>query len=209
MIAPSFVDYLGVTFALVVTPGASTALVIRNTLLGGPARGLAAAAGAALGNTSYAVASGLGLAVLFLRWPSAPKVLAVAGALYFCWLGGANLLRAAGTLERLDLEPPAPVEGTGLVSRQSFRQGLGVNLLNPAIASFYLGIVPSFIPAGSSSWYFGALAASHVSMAFACHSAWALATARLRHVAERRSSRRWLEVLTGLTMLGLAARVLL
>ena len=209
MTAPSFAAYLGVTFVLVVTPGASTAVVIKNTLGGGRASGIASAAGAALGNTIYAVASGLGLAVLFFRWSSAPRALGIAGAMYFVWLGGSSLLRAWRNPNPVRDVPDRRQSMSGdRHPGESFRQGVGVNLLNPAIASFYLSIVPSFIPAGASWWYFAGLGASHVSMAFVCHSAWALALHRTRHVFERRSSRRALDALAGVTMLLLAVRVL-
>src|SRR5438093_13166825 len=91
---PSLIAYLASTFLLVVTPGASTAVVIRSTLLGGPSSGMAAAAGVAVGNTCYAVASGVGLSVLLRRWPAAPRSLGLAGALYFVWLGASSLGRA-------------------------------------------------------------------------------------------------------------------
>ena len=203
----SVLTYLVVTFVLVVTPGASTAVVIRSTLVGGRLGGVAAAAGAAAGNTSYAVASGFGLTVLFMRWPAAPRTISILGALYFVWLGGQNLLHAvragdgggttAGSCASDDITP-----------RQSFRQGLGVNLLNPAIATFYLSIVPTFVPLGAPWWFFSLLAASHVGMAFVCHSAWAVAFDRLRHFFGRRAFHRTIEVAAGLAMLLLAWRVL-
>jgi threonine/homoserine/homoserine lactone efflux protein len=83
-----------------------------------------------------------------------------------------------------------------------------VNLLNPPIVTFYLVVVPSFVPAGASGWYFVALAAIHVAMAFCCHSAWAVAFHRVRDLVTRPRSRRILEGATGLALLGLAVRVL-
>lgn len=209
MTFPSFLAYLAFTFVLVVTPGASTAIVVRNTLSGGRALGVATAAGAAAGNTSYALASGLGLAALLTRSPAAPNVLAVLGASYFVWLAADNLIRAARPAH-----PKARFEGARPLSADlsplaSFRQGAGVNLLNPAIATFYLTVVPSFIPPCSPWWMFTLLAASHVTMAFLCHCAWAVAFESLGRLFGRGPFRRGTEVAAGLTLLLLAWRVLI
>ena len=204
------IAYLTFTFILAVTPGSTTAVVVRSTLARGRASGFAAAAGAAVGNISQATAAGLGLAVLFARFPSAILILRVFGAAYLAWLGGSSIVRIArgrdGTLQAL-------TDNTGKVSRDehraSFRQGLTVNLLNPAIATFYLVVVPSFMPAGAPRWYYALLASLHVMIAFACHGMWAVAFDRVRHVCRVPAARRTLEAATGVAMLGLAVRVLL
>ena len=93
--------------------------------------------------------------------------------------------------------------------RGSFRQGLTVNILNPAIATFYLIVVPSFLPSGASRWYFVMLAAMHVTLAFACHGLWAIGLDRIRRLFRRPGSRRLLEGATGVALIALAVRVFL
>ena len=202
--------YLTFTFILAVTPGSTTAVVVRSTLARGRAAGFATAAGAAVGNMSQATAAGLGLAVLFARFPSAIFVLRVFGAAYLAWLGGSSIIRIA---RRRDGTLHALTDGNRTVSgeehRASFRHGLTVNLLNPAISTFYLVVVPSFMPAGAPRWYYALLASMHVVIAFACHGMWALAFDRVRHVFRVPAARRTLEAATGMAMLGLAVRVLL
>jgi threonine/homoserine/homoserine lactone efflux protein len=206
---PLLVAFLSFTFILAVTPGSTTAVVVQNTLAGGRSAGLAAAVGAALGNTSQATAAGLGLAVLFARFPSAMMVLRVLGAAYLAWLGANTLWRAAlgrdGNL-RLLAAGEHPVSGDE--HRASFRQGLTVNLLNPAISTFYLVVVPSFLPAGVPRWYYAILASMHIAIAFICHAAWALAFDRLREFFRIPSARKTLEAATGIAMIALALRVL-
>jgi threonine/homoserine/homoserine lactone efflux protein len=205
----SLIAYVTFTAILVVTPGSTTAVVVRNTLAGGRTAGLAAALGAAVGNTSHATAAGLGLAVVFSQWPAALLTLRIAGGLYLAWLGahsvyrvlrhpdgGLHLARPTGGVER-----PADHKG-------SFHQGLAVNLLNPAIATFYLVVVPSFRPAAAPRWYFAALAALHIVMAFACHGTWAMGLDKLRRLFHPPLARRALEGATGVALLGLALRVL-
>jgi threonine/homoserine/homoserine lactone efflux protein len=94
----------------------------------------------------------------------------------------------------------------GDVTRSGFRQGVMVNLLNPAIATFYLAIVPTFLPAGAGGDAFAVLAAIHVSMAFACHLVWTAAFDRLRHIITKPAPMRVLELLAGGTLLALAVR---
>ena len=201
--------YLAFTAILVITPGSTTAVVVRNTLIGGRAAGLAAAVGAAAGNSSHAAAAGLGLAVIFARWPAALTAIRVGGAIYLAWLGSKSIRRVArhadGGLSMLNSDEIAERTAD---RRGSFRQGLAVNLLNPAIVTFYLVVVPSFIPVDASGWRFATLAAIHVGMALACHSAWAIGFHTLRQLFRPPIARRLLEAATGIALLGLAVRVL-
>ena len=89
------VAYISFAFVLVITPGSTTAVVVRNTLAGGSAAGIAAAAGAAVGNSTHATAAGLGLALVFARWPIVMTAVRIAGALFLAWLGAQSLYRAA------------------------------------------------------------------------------------------------------------------
>ncbi len=207
---PLLFAYLTFTVMLVVTPGSTTAVVVRNTLRGGRTAGLAAAVGAAVGNTSHATAAGLGLAVVFARWPAALMLLRVSGAIYLAWLGLNSIYRVAtqadGGLQMLGSDAD---RGASSLSGGSFRQGLAVNLLNPAIATFYLIVVPSFLPAGAPQWYFALLAAMHIALAFTCHGVWAVALDSLRRLFRPPLARRVLEGATGIALLALAARVLI
>ena len=200
--------YLTFTFILVITPGSTTAVVVRNTLSAGRMGGLAAALGAATGNSTHATAASLGLAVVFARWPIALSVLRVAGAGYLAWLGVNSLWRVLqhpdGGLALLTSSEQRP----RAAHRGSFRQGLTVNLLNPAIATFYLVVVPSFIPAGASRGRFVILAAIHVMMALFFHAMWAVALDTLRQMFKPPLARRMLEAATGIALIGLAMRVL-
>lgn len=204
-IDPLFLSYLTVTFLLVVPPGSTTAVVVRNALAGGRTAGVSTAAGAALANATHACAAGLGLAVLLGRWPGAVDLVRIAGALYLLWLGLSSLFAALRAAERSNSLGQHVTDDGG---RAGFRDGLTVNLLNPAIVTFYLVVVPSFMPIGAPRWHFAFLAAIQIAMAFACHSVWALAFERVRHVFDRPVARQALAAATGVTLLVLALRVL-
>lgn len=207
---PTLVAYLTFTTILVITPGSTTAVVVRNTLIGGRGAGVAAALGAAAGNTSHATAAALGVAVLVARWPAALTVVRVAGAVYLAWLGIQSLRRVVHHADGgLRIDRASPLRGTARSHNGSFRQGLAVNLLNPAIATFYLVVVPSFIPSDASRARFAALATMHVAMALACHCLWAFALDTLRHWFAAPIARRLLEAATGVALIVLAIRVVI
>ena len=213
MIAPgldaSYFAYLTFTFILVVTPGSTTAVVVRNTLEGGRRAGYATALGAALANSIIAIACGLGLSALLAYRPGSVDAIRIGGAVFLAWLGVSSILRAWRRPDggiRLSIDPgdarARPHAGAYV------GDGLAINLLSPVIISFYLSVVPSFIPAGASRVYYSVLAASHVLMAFLCHSMWATALDAMRRWFVAPWTRRTLQAGTGLALLGLAARVI-
>lgn len=203
---PLFLVYLSLTAALVITPGATTAVVVRNTLADGWRGGLAAAVGAAVGNSTHAAAAGLGLAVVIARVPVVLLGIQLAGGLYLTWLG---LSSARRLLQHNALPASAAIlSARNAGTHHALREGITVNLLNPSIALFYLAVVPSFLPLPTPRGYYVQLAAVHVVIAFVCHSAWAFGLDRLRHVLTRPAARVALEAVTAGALFLLAGRVL-
>ena len=203
--------YLVFTTLLVVTPGSATAVVVRNVLDGGRRQGMAAAVGAAAGNTTYALLSALGLAAVFVRSPAAFLLLRIVGTTYLAFLG-LRSLRVAWHGRPAVL--PGALEGAGThgaarAVRTGVSQGLANNLVNPAIATFYLAVVPSFMNgAPTASARYALFATIHVLMAFAYHSTWVLALHAMRTFWSKPRARRGLETLTGLALLALAGKVI-
>jgi threonine/homoserine/homoserine lactone efflux protein len=201
----TYAAYLAATLVLVLAPGATTAVVVKNTLARGHHAGVLAALGAAAGNATHATLAGMGLWVLVgQRWPGVLDLLRFGGAAYLAWLGLDSLRRVWGRGQS-----PRALRGAGPApQRPSFVEGLGVNILNPAIISFYLAVVPTFIPPGAPRAYFSWLAATHVLLALLCHTGWATAFHLLRRIFARPAVRVALELGTAAAMLWLAARVL-
>ncbi len=206
----SYVAFFTFTFVLVVTPGSTTAVVVRNTLDGGRRAGYLTALGAAAANTCIAVACGLGLSVLVAVWPGSLQAIKIGGALFLGWLGATSLWRAwrapdGGINLSLDSDAaPARPHGGAY-----FGDGLAINLLSPVIISYYLSVVPSFIPAGASRFYYTGLAATHVSLAMFCHVMWATALDVVRRWFVPPWRRRALQAATGIALVALAVKVIL
>jgi threonine/homoserine/homoserine lactone efflux protein len=207
-----YLAYLAATVVLVITPGATTAVVVRNTLANGHSAGVRAALGAMVANTTHATLAGLGLWVLVGRWPTVLDALRVGGAAYLAWLGLNSLARVWPAAKRhgapFSVESAPAARRTPDAPASGFVEGLTVNLLNPAIISFYIAVVPTFIPPAPPRFYFALLAATHIVLGFACHAGWATAFHALRRVFARPGVRMTFELGTAAAMLWLSARVL-
>jgi threonine/homoserine/homoserine lactone efflux protein len=206
---PGYLAFFTFTFILVVTPGSTTAVVVRNALEGGRRAGYLTALGAALANTTIAIACGLGLSVLLSVWPGSLDVIRIGGALFLASLGATSLYRAWRHADggiRLTLDQAAAPRRSHAAAYVG--DGLGINLLSPVIISYYLSVVPSFMPAGASRWYYSGLAATHVGLAMGCHAAWATTLDALRRWFVAPWTRRALQAGTGVALIALAIRVI-
>ena len=100
------------TLALVATPGASTAVVLRNSLAGGTRSGVATAIGTNSGSICYGLLTAFGVSLALRRWPVIWLALRVGGAAYLAWLGLRSLNRARTytqlppSIEAMLLPPP-------------------------------------------------------------------------------------------------------
>lgn len=208
-IESSYLAFVTFTFILVVTPGSTTAVVVRNTLEGGRRAGYLTATGAALANSVIAIGCGLGLSVLITVWPQSLDVVRIGGAVFLTWLGVSSLFRAwarpdGGITLTMAPEAAPPRAHAGAY----LGDGLAINLLSPVIISYYLSVVPSFVPAGASRLYYSGLAATHVTMAWLCHAMWATALDFMRRWFVQPWRRRMLQAATGVALIALAISVL-
>jgi threonine/homoserine/homoserine lactone efflux protein len=204
LLPTSLAAYASVTFLLAVTPGATTAIVVRNALAGGRRTGVIAALGAACGNMTQAVLAGVGVALLLRHAPAAMLGLRLAGAAYIGWLGVKSLDRFVRGRSLAPDAAAAPAD-----HRSAFREGWTGNLLNPSVTTFYATIVPTFLPPGGGAAAFVVLAAIHVTFALACHISWAMALHGLGALFSRGSFTRTLEAVTGAALLLLATEIAL
>ena len=198
--------FVAVTIPLVLTPGVSTAVVLRNSIAGGTRAGLLTAVGINAGSLFYGVLTAFGFALAVRRWPPGWTVLRVAGAAYLAWLG-LQSLRAA-------FRPrPASVPSARPASRHPghhIYEGFLTNALNPSIATFYLVILPQFIPRDAPIVRSAlVLTAIHIALAATWHVAWAAAGGRLAASLTGGRRRQWLDALAGVALLALAIAVVI
>jgi threonine/homoserine/homoserine lactone efflux protein len=194
--------YLAVTVPLVLTPGASTAVVLRNSVAAGTRAGVATAIGTNLGSVCYGLLSAFGLALAVRRWPWLWELLRVGGGVYLAWLGIQSIRRAFQHTPASDFSTP-PQGRRGRFAHAY--EGFLTNTLNPAIATFYLVILPQFIPRGAPAVRSALiLTALHVSLALTWHLAWAAAGGTLAHALAAGRPKRVLDACAGIVLVVLA-----
>ena len=199
--------FIAVTLPLVLTPGASTAVVLRNSIAGGVRAGLVTAIGINTASLCYGMLTAFGFAFALRRWPSAWTVVHVAGVVYLAWLGLQSLHRA---LQRRSIAIAGDSRQRIGTVRRGLYEGFVTNLLNPAIATFYLVVLPQFIPEGAAVVRSALiLTAVHISLAATWHVLWASAGGTLARVLAAGWPRQVLEGITGIALLALAAGIAL
>ena len=196
--------FMTAVLVLNATPGVDLLLTVTRTAKGGARAGAMAALGIAAGCAVHALAAAFGLAAL-LAWSSAAfTAIKWLGAAYLLWLG-LGMLRDAWR----GATPAAAKSAPSASATAEFRRGLLTNLLNPKVALFMLAFLPQFVPAQlqSKTPALLALGALFVLQGLLFLLAVVLLTARLARAPALARSGRWLQGLSGLLFLALAARL--
>jgi threonine/homoserine/homoserine lactone efflux protein len=198
--------FLGISALVIVTPGQDTALVIRNTLVGGRRSGIFTALGVSGGQACWTVAASAGIAALLSASEPAFLALRLVGAAYLVFLGMQALvgaLRRSGSSHIL-----GSGSSGGLGPKVAFRQGLISNLGNPKMAVFFTSLLPQFADGGEGSFVaFLLLGLLFCSMTLAWLAAYAAAVARAGDFLRRPKIRRAIEAVTGTVLVALGLRL--
>jgi threonine/homoserine/homoserine lactone efflux protein len=191
--------FVGAAILIALTPGADTALVVRNALIVGAAPARRTALGTASGLMVWGAASACGVAAVLNASAEAYTTVKLAGAAYLIWLG-IQAIRHAGADE------PAG----GARSGSPFRQGLLCNLLNPKAGVFFTALLPQFVspqdPALAVSLLLTAIAAATSLMWL---TVYATLVPRAGDVLRRQPVRRAIDRVTGTVLIGLGVRLAL
>ena len=214
---------------LVLSPGATMAVVLQMAVERGRRAALVTVVGVNIGNSTLAMASAVGMAALFARWPRSLEVVKVGGAAYLAYLGVRGLWLAwrasppaAGAAATATGDAPAttaaavtaaasggtPGWASGATG-EALRRGIVTNLLNPSVVVFYMTLLPQFI--GSRDPFlprFLVLAATHVTMSLTWLTTYAVLMGTFAERLSRPGVRRAVESLTGLVLLGFGVRLI-
>ena len=181
-----------------ISPGPSLAVVIRNTMGGGTAHGLATAWSHAAGMGVYALGTVFGLAAVLERQPTLARALTLAGAGYLLWLG-VQALRAG---KAPGAQGAGRVVATGFT--RSVRDGLAMALLNPKIAVFFVALFSQFVQPGDAPFQRWVMAGIAVVVDGAWYSIVALALGRPTLLARLQENTHWLNRVCGVLFIGIA-----
>lgn len=180
------------------SPGPSLAVVVKNTVAGGRARGVMTGLGHGLGVGIYAFGAVAGVSAVVAGSPGLHRAIELAGAAYLAWLGLQSLRHAGAGHDALD---------TG--DREGFGEGFAVAFLNPKIAVFFLALLGSFLPADASLIERAGVAtlASGIDAAWYCFAAVVLAASGAAEALTRHGEA--LDRVLGVLLLAVALGLLL
>src|SRR3954470_17548074 len=134
--------FLAIAVVVVLTPGPATAIVVRNSMRGGPRAAWATTAGNSTGILAWALASVLGISALVAASEAAFAALKLIGAAILVWLGIQAWLRSRRAL-------PAALP-RARASTSHYREGLLTSFANPKLAVFFVALFPQFVPDDAS-----------------------------------------------------------
>jgi threonine/homoserine/homoserine lactone efflux protein len=196
----TLVTFIPVAAALTVTPGVTTALVVRSALRGGRRAAFATTVGNSAGVLAWALAAAVGIAAVVAASVTAFTIVKIAGAVALVLMG----LHAVFTRHEAPRAESVPRH------HSAFRDGLVTSVANPKLAVFFVALFPQFVPDHKSLLPLAvAMAAIIVALDLVWYStlAWLVARARTAFTSGpwlRRTQR-----LTGCVLIGLGARLAL
>ena len=143
MIEPAkFALFIGVSWALIISPGPDMIYVITRGMAHGRRAGILSAIGVVCGILVHTTAAAFGLTLLLQTSALAFLFVKFIGAAYLMYLG----IKAWKDKSTFTLQTSAPMAKSGAL----FWQGVLSNVLNPKIAIFFLAFLPQFVDNGSS-----------------------------------------------------------
>ena len=116
-----------------ISPGPSLAVLLRNTMEGGKARGVACGFGHGIGFGIYAFIAITGIAQLKASASGTAEVLEIIGGLFLLLLAGLMFLESSDEVEHHSSE------------RRGFTEGFLIAFLNPKILAFLLAVFSQFV----------------------------------------------------------------
>ncbi|MFF7356251.1 MULTISPECIES: LysE family translocator [Streptomyces] len=196
-----FVAAVGVLGLLTVVPGPDMAVVTRRTLMAGPADALRTVGGIATGLLLWGALTAAGLAAVLASSAAAYLAVKLFGAGYLVLLGAQALWQH---------RPAAPTVATetGPAAGSPWRTGLVNNVLNPKIAVFYTGLLPTLAPPQlPAAWAMALLVLLHTALTLAWLGSYVFLLSKAGPVLQRPRIQRALGRITGVALIGFGLAV--
>ena len=182
------------------SPGPSLAVIIRNTVAGGRATGLATALAHGVGVGVYALLVAFGLGLLVTGSEVLFRIVQLAGAAFLAYLGVTALLSTGSA------EPETAEVAAG--KARGARDGFLIAFLNPKIAVWFLALFSQFLrpEAGAVEKVMMAGLAAFIDAAWYAVVAIVLSQGSILEWLRRRSL--WVDRIFGVILIALALRVI-
>jgi len=200
----TLLTFVPVAALLSVTPGAATALVVRNAARGGRRHAFFSTSGNSIGVLAWGCFAAVGIATVVAASAAVFDAVKLAGAAVLLVIGLRSLL------SRHDGGARGGFGGGTASGQGAFREGLLTSLANPKLAVFFVALFPQFIPRGAPVLPSAlAMAAVIVAVDLVWYSTLALLVARVRRAFVDGGWGRRVERLTGAVLIGLGIRLAL
>ncbi|MEU8460670.1 LysE family translocator [Streptomyces sp. NPDC029003] len=209
----------GVLGLLTLVPGPDMAIVTRRAVSRGRADGLRTVGGIAAGLLLWGALTVAGLAALLAASAEVYLAVKLAGAAYLCFLGIQSLRRPGGGTDDgagvgaggSGSSGGGSTSGGPLPDRGgagAWRTGLVSNALNPKIAVFYTGLLPTLAPRDlSPAAGMALLVLVHVLLTLLWLGTYVYVLSRARQFFTRPRVRRAMDRVTGIVLIGFGVRV--
>jgi threonine/homoserine/homoserine lactone efflux protein len=205
----TLLTFIPVAALLSITPGAATALVVRNAARGGRREAFFTTSGNSIGVLAWGCFAAVGIATVIATSVAAFDAVKLVGAVVLVVLGLRSLLARRDPDTHDALAGGSP-EVTAVSARAALREGLVTSLANPKLAVFFVALFPQFIPRGAAVLPNAlAMAAVIVAIDLVWYSTLALLVARARNAFVASGWGRRVERLTGAVLIGLGIRLAL
>lgn len=129
--------FLIASIILNITPGSDTIYVLSRSISQGRTTGIYSVLGTSAGCVVHTVLAALGLSVILSQSAMAFMMVKIAGAIYLGYLGITMLLAKDNFV--------ASQSKDVMSNKDTFYQGLIIDVLNPKVALFFLSFLPQFI----------------------------------------------------------------
>ena len=200
MSAHNWASFVVVALVVSLVPGPAFLIVLSTALRGGFRASLFANAGVLVGDVTYFSLTALGLGSLLVTSHLAFIIVKWLGVAYLAYLGICSLL----SREFNSLSPDQQV-GAGL---RAFTRAITIQLANPKLLLFLVALVPQFIEPGRSiAGQFAILGGTFVLSDAIVYLLVGAFAARTRRLLTTPRAVRFTNRITGLAMLGAAARI--
>jgi homoserine/homoserine lactone efflux protein len=193
-----WLTFAAVAILVSLAPGPAVIAVVSTALRGGFRASLATNAGVLAGDAVFVAAAALGLGAVLVASHGVFITVKWLGIAYLAYLGVRALLDRSGGVAF------AP-EGVG---RHAFRLGLATQLANPKVVLFFGALLPQFVdPARPAAPQFALFGATFVVSDLLVFAAYGALANRARTLLKDPSAARVTSRVTGVAMLGAAARL--
>ncbi|MER1956896.1 MAG: LysE family translocator [Solibacillus sp.] len=188
---------------LIILPGPDTAIVTKNTVVGGRKGGMKTMLGSCVGLSIHTIAAVAGLSAIIVKSALAFTVLKYVGAAYLCYLGVRTLMNMRAKKTEVNEEVLVEAKGSSY-----FKQGFITNITNPKVAVFFLTFLPQFLAPGADAfWSFLVMGIIYTVLTFAWFFFYVVLLDKVRNFMKRPSTQASIEAITGVVLIGFGIKL--